>query len=89
MYDATYITRVTVTTESGAVYLLRSIGERCYFTRQGAVPMYGEAPVNAVASGPVHLVKGECMTTTFGDRGPLRTTRVVDIEYTLEAYSRI
>jgi hypothetical protein len=79
------IVRLTVSTESGAVYTIRGFGDRAYVTRVGSARIYGSAPINALTKDPIHLIKGEPMRATFNGK-PLRTTPVVSIEYTVEQY---
>jgi hypothetical protein len=72
---------LTVKTASGAEYLLRQHGTRCYVTRVGNVAMTGETPVNRVTTRPIHLVRGEAMRVSFDDGLLLRTTPVADIDW--------
>lgn len=80
--------RITVVTESGARYFIRTHGARAYVTRQGDVDMTGTRPVNRVTTTPIHLFKGEPMTILFDDGLHLRTTPVVAVQSRFDVYPR-
>jgi hypothetical protein len=78
---------LTVLTESGARYLLRQHGTRCYVTRLGDVPMHGNAPVNRVTSQPVVCGEGKPMVVRFDNGNVLRTTPVLKFSVALQRYA--